>query len=137
MLLSSKRIFEVYFLDEKKIHNKRNIIIVSWQDLKDNEDYNSKNGRDKDKFNNIDFKNIHFSMVIIDESHYASGTFSSKKILKKIKYDVRFIGDDWKEKKYTGYDLPHKIFYNNRSHGFSTTELRKRIYKAEKIKNLK
>ncbi|MEI6478753.1 MAG: adenylyltransferase/cytidyltransferase family protein [bacterium] len=54
--------------------------------------------------------------------------------LKKIKYDIRFIGEDWKGKKYTGYDLPHKIFYNKRDHGFSTTELRKRIYKAEKNK---
>ncbi|MFA6463513.1 MAG: adenylyltransferase/cytidyltransferase family protein [Candidatus Paceibacterota bacterium] len=54
--------------------------------------------------------------------------------LQKIKYDIRFIGEDWKGKKYTGHDLPHKIFYNKRDHGYSTTELRDRIHKAEKAK---
>ncbi|MEI8337653.1 MAG: adenylyltransferase/cytidyltransferase family protein [bacterium] len=56
------------------------------------------------------------------------------KKLKKIKYDIRFIGEDWKGKKYTGHNLPHKIFYNKRDHGYSTTELRERIHKAEKTK---
>jgi glycerol-3-phosphate cytidylyltransferase len=51
--------------------------------------------------------------------------------LKNIKYDVRIIGADWKGKKYTGWDLPHEIFYNSRNHGFSTSELRERVYAAE------
>lgn len=52
--------------------------------------------------------------------------------LKNIKYDIRFLGSDWQGKKYTGYDLPHEAFFNNRDHGFSTTELRNRVYEAEK-----
>ena len=49
-------------------------------------------------------------------------------------YDVRIIGADWEGKKYTGWDLPHTPYFNTRDHGFSTTELRKRVYEQEKAK---
>ena len=52
--------------------------------------------------------------------------------LKRIDYDVRILGSDWKDKKYTGYDLPHIPYFNSRSHSFSTSELRERVYSAEK-----
>ncbi len=54
------------------------------------------------------------------------------KLLKRLKPDVRIIGADWKSRKFTGYDLPIKVYYNSRDHGYSTSELRKRIYKAER-----
>lgn|GEM_PF-453862 len=44
---------------------------------------------------------------------------------------VRFIGTDWKDKEYTGKGLAFDIFWNNRSHGYSTTALRERVWKAE------
>jgi glycerol-3-phosphate cytidylyltransferase len=52
--------------------------------------------------------------------------------LKNNKYDIRIIGADWKGKKYTGWDLPHKIHFNERNHTYSTSELRRRVYHAEK-----
>jgi glycerol-3-phosphate cytidylyltransferase len=55
-------------------------------------------------------------------------------ILKKIKPDIRIIGMDWKGKKYTGYDLVSEVHFNSRDHAFSSTELRERIYEAEKDK---
>jgi len=55
-------------------------------------------------------------------------------LLIKIKPDVRIIGADWKGKQYTGWDLPIEMYFNSRNHSFSTTELRKRIYEAEKAK---
>ena len=48
-----------------------------------------------------------------------------------LKPDVRIIGADWQGKKFTGDDLPIEIHYNKRSHNYSTTNLRKRIYKAK------
>lgn len=58
-------------------------------------------------------------------------------ILKENKYgfDVRIIGADWKGKPYTGHDLPIKVYFNSRDHGFSTTALREKIYEAEKEKH--
>jgi glycerol-3-phosphate cytidylyltransferase len=59
------------------------------------------------------------------------------KILKKLKPDVRFLGSDWKNKNFTGKDLPIKIVFNNRDHSFSSSNLRKKIFNEEykKYKN--
>lgn len=42
-------------------------------------------------------------------------------------YDVRFLGDDYRNKQITGDYLPIKIIYTDRSHGYSTTDLKKKI----------
>lgn len=49
------------------------------------------------------------------------------KLLINLKPDVRIIGADWKNKKFTGWDLPIKVYYNSRDHNYSSTGLRKRI----------
>ena len=46
------------------------------------------------------------------------------------KIDIRIIGEDWKGKKYTGYDLPIKVKFNSRNHYYSTSELRDRVVKS-------
>ena len=51
-------------------------------------------------------------------------------LLKKIKPDIRFIGEDWKGKNYTGKELSIKVIFNSRNHNYSTTNLRKRIVDA-------
>jgi len=54
------------------------------------------------------------------------------KTLLLIDPNIRFLGDDYVGKKFTGSDLPIEIFYHTRSnHSFSSTTLRKRIYNAE------
>ena len=42
-------------------------------------------------------------------------------------YDVRFLGDDYIGKPFTGDDLPIRIHYINRDHGWSTTKFKKLI----------
>lgn len=44
---------------------------------------------------------------------------------------VRFIGADWKGRCYTGHDLPMRVVFNSRDHGYSTSELRARVATAE------
>jgi glycerol-3-phosphate cytidylyltransferase len=53
------------------------------------------------------------------------------KLLLELKPDIRIIGADWQGKKFTGYDLPMKVYFNSRNHGYSTTELRERIKNAK------
>ena len=49
-------------------------------------------------------------------------------ILKSVPHDVRIIGEEYKDKTFTGKRLSEgKLYYNKRQHGFSTTELRDRI----------
>ena len=51
-------------------------------------------------------------------------------ILSSIKIDVRFVGEEYKDKDFTGkqycIDNGIELYYNERKHSFSTTELRKR-----------
>ena len=54
-----------------------------------------------------------------------------KFLLKSINPDVRFLGDDYIDKPYTGDDLGIPIYWINRSHGWSTTKFKKAI--AESI----
>ncbi len=52
--------------------------------------------------------------------------------LKNLNPNIRFLGDDYIGKSFTGSDLPIKVMFHPRSeHKFSTTNLRKRIYQAE------
>ncbi len=50
----------------------------------------------------------------------------------KLDIDVRILGVEYKGKQFTGHDLPLPVYFNTRDHGFSTTELRERVYEAEK-----
>ena len=47
---------------------------------------------------------------------------------------ARIIGADWKEKEFTGHDLNIDTIFNSRNHNYSSSELRKRIYKLESCK---
>jgi glycerol-3-phosphate cytidylyltransferase len=48
-------------------------------------------------------------------------------LLESTSIDVRFIGEDYKDKSFTGDYLPIKIFYTNRKHSFSSSGLRERV----------
>ncbi len=52
-------------------------------------------------------------------------------ILKQLKPHIRVLGTDWKGKHFTGDDLPIKIHWHERTHDWSTTYLRERIYNNE------
>jgi glycerol-3-phosphate cytidylyltransferase len=56
-------------------------------------------------------------------------------ILLSYPIDVRILGEEYKDKEFTGYDIPMEFYFNNRRHSFSTTELRQRVVDAERIKN--
>lgn len=59
-------------------------------------------------------------------------------ILKSFKIDVRIIGEEYKEKQYTGRAYCEKkgmeIYYNTRDHRFSSSGLRKQVKHAEEKK---
>lgn len=49
------------------------------------------------------------------------------KILKCNNFDIRFIGEDYKNKSITSEDLCKKIYFINRDHGISSSNIRLRI----------
>jgi glycerol-3-phosphate cytidylyltransferase len=52
-------------------------------------------------------------------------------ILQTRKIDVRFLGDDYRNKPITGMELKIPVYYTDRSHGLSTSNFRERILKSE------
>ena len=57
-------------------------------------------------------------------------------ILTELTPDVRVLGSDWRNKEYTGYNLPIEIYWHERNHNWSTSFLRERIYLNESAKHL-
>lgn len=51
-------------------------------------------------------------------------------LLNILQPSVRFLGDDYKGKNFTGKDLKIRIHYLDRSHGWSTTKFKKLIAKS-------
>lgn len=55
-------------------------------------------------------------------------------ILSMYEIDVRILGDEYKEKDFTGKDICNKrgidLYFNKRDHRFSTSDLRKRVESA-------
>ena len=50
-------------------------------------------------------------------------------VLLTLPIDVRVIGEEYRDKEFTGKDLPIEIIYNSRRHSFSSTNLRNRVKK--------
>lgn len=56
-------------------------------------------------------------------------------LLKCMSIDVRFVGDDWKDKPYTGHEIDNlQVMFNSREHDYSSSGLRKRISDAHQNK---
>ena len=51
-------------------------------------------------------------------------------ILTSFPIDVRIIGEEYRDKQFTGYQLPMAVYFKSRQHSFSTTELRQRVLQA-------
>jgi glycerol-3-phosphate cytidylyltransferase len=47
------------------------------------------------------------------------------------KINIRIIGADWQGKQFTGSNLPLETLFNSRTHSYSSSDLRRRVLKAE------
>ena len=52
------------------------------------------------------------------------------KLLKSYQIDIRFLGDDYQGKEFTGIELNIPIHYLDRSHGWSTTKYKQLLAKS-------
>lgn len=71
----------------------------------------------------------------VDEVIPLDGEADLDLALRSLPIDVRFVGEDYRGKDFTGkgtcVDLGIRIIYNKRAHGLSSTELRRRVEDAE------
>lgn len=75
------------------------------------------------------------SIIYIDEVVPYTTEEDLKNILKTGKYNVRVLGDDYRNKYATGQEYSEKIIYVDRSHGWSTTKYKKLIAESLKEQN--
>lgn len=52
-------------------------------------------------------------------------------LLQNLNLDVRILGTDYVDKPFTGDDLGIEVYYHERNHGMSTSEMRRLVYIAE------
>jgi glycerol-3-phosphate cytidylyltransferase len=74
-----------------------------------------------------DRKEMLYSLEMIDKVIAYSTEEILYEFLKGIDPDVRFLGDDYIGKDFTGKELGIDIHYINRDHGWSTTKFKKQI----------
>ncbi len=59
-------------------------------------------------------------------------------MIKVLKPNLRFVGDEYEGKEHTGWDIKTTvIIYNKRDHNYGSTQLRDKIYEQEKGKKPK
>ena len=76
------------------------------------------------------------SIRYIDNVFTYTYEYELLELLSILKHNVRFLGDDYKDKPFTGSDLNIPIIYLNRDHGWSTTLFKKLISESyEKSSN--
>lgn len=67
----------------------------------------------------------------VDEIVFYDTEEDLKVLLGQLDIDVRIIGADWKGKEFTGHELSIPVVFNSRDHGYSTSDLRERVYNSE------
>ena len=81
-------------------------------------------------------KDILNSIKFIDDVFQYTYEEQLLDLLKMGEFDIRFLGDDYKDKPFTGDNLKIPIHYLDRSHGWSTTKFKKLIAESyEKVSN--
>jgi glycerol-3-phosphate cytidylyltransferase len=74
----------------------------------------------------------------VDEVVIYSTEKELEDLLKTLPIDVRILGIEYMDSDFTGKQICHdrgiKIYYNSRDHSFSSSDLRLRVYEAEKQK---
>lgn len=76
------------------------------------------------------------SLLYVDEVYSYRGEDDLYKLLEEVDPDVRFLGDDYKGKKFTGEDLNIQTVFLDRSHGWSTTKFKTLIQEQINGKDL-
>ena len=90
-------------------------------------DYTINPGKQKPVFDVQDRKLILESCRYVDEVVVYNNEVELETLLRSGRFQIRFLGEDYRNKPITAQDLKIEIFYTDRSHGKSTSGFRKEI----------
>ena len=71
----------------------------------------------------------------VDDVVYYNTEEDLRRLLARVDFDVRILGSDYVGKRYTGDELGKSVYFCNRDHDYSLTDLKKKI--AISISDLK
>ena len=94
------------------------------------------NGKLKPVLSIEDREDILASLRFVDAVLVYEGEDELYELIKKTDPDVRFLGEDYKGKKFTGEDLNIQTVYLSRDHGWSTTKFKTLIHEQINGKDL-
>jgi len=77
-------------------------------------------------------EDILLSLVYVDEVQVYETEEDLHNLLKNVDIDIRFLGDDYRNKSYTGDDLGIPVHFCSRSHGWSATRFKNLLKGIEK-----
>ena len=92
-----------------------------------NFDYTVNPGKRKPVFTPEERKLVIESTKYVDSVVFYDSEDDLTEIMKSGNFDVRFLGDDYRGRKITSPEAISNIHYLDRSHGYSTTAIFKRI----------
>tara|TARA_Y100000034_G_scaffold12888_1_gene13536 strand:+ start:2940 stop:3353 length:414 start_codon:yes stop_codon:yes gene_type:complete len=75
-------------------------------------------------------KEILLSLKYVDKVLVYNTERELHNLLKQANIDIRFLGEDYRQKEYTGEDLNIPIYFCSREHGWSTTKFKRLIKDA-------
>lgn len=75
-----------------------------------------------------DRKEILESLRNVDEVLTYSSEKSLYDLLKRVDYDFRILGEEYRDSEFTGKDLEKNVLWIKRNHDYSTTSLKEKIY---------
>jgi len=70
------------------------------------------------------------STKYVDEVKIYTTEKELEQLVKAIRPDIRILGTDGRDREITGYQYCKQIYYHNRTHNWSSTNLRKKIYET-------
>lgn len=77
----------------------------------------------------------------VDEIVIYSTESELEDLLKTLPINIRILGVEYADKEFTGKDICRdrniEVYFNSRDHTFSSSDLRRRVYEAEKLKRSK
>jgi glycerol-3-phosphate cytidylyltransferase len=73
-------------------------------------------------------KEILLSLKYVDEVVTYKTEKELYSLLKKTNINIRFLGEDYQQKKYTGDNLKIPVYFCSRKHGWSSTKVKRQIY---------
>ena len=69
------------------------------------------------------------SIKYVDEIIHYTTEAELLEIFKNYDYDVRILGSDYKDTSYTGKNLDKSVYFHDRNHAYSASDLKRRITK--------